>query len=97
VTVLRDLVCLVPLFTATAVEYLAGDAEVVEHGLHLVDVTEVLGDEHEVEPRDVEPVLPGVRDVLAETLVLTDRGDDHTDVPAGGVWTAFFHTAKFLG
>jgi len=43
----------------------AGDAEVVEHGLHLVDVREVLGDEHEVEPRDVEPVLPGVRDVLA--------------------------------
>jgi len=40
VTVLRDLVCLVPLFTATAVEYLAGDAEVVEHGLHLVDVTQ---------------------------------------------------------
>ncbi len=82
VAVLGDAVVGVPLLAAAAVEDLAGDTFVLEHGFHLVGLTEVLGDEDDVQSVEVETVVAGVREVRAHAFVLPDRRDDDADILA---------------
>jgi hypothetical protein len=79
-TVLRRIVVFEPLLSARSVEDLAVDALVVQHCLHLVGVTEILCDKHDVKPREIEIVISSVLEVRPHTLVLPNRRHHNANV-----------------